>query len=335
MTPTPTKIGIIGGGAAGMGAAYRLVAAGHDVHLFEVDPRLGGDCFGVDMPMPDGSTRRIDAGVSDFNMQTFVAVKALLDELKLDYHPITQNASFSYPDGDSVYAFIDGEPRFVQEPDDKERFLSEIARFRSQCVEVLDDERCTDWTLQRWLDAHDYSQPFRDLYLYPRAIGAFPMPNTPAAEYRVRTIVAFWRMHGIVGDDGPAPRMCVEGGMYRYCDAFQHWFVRQGGQLHCATRVVGVARRRDHIELRAVTRGDEHITHKLDHVVFATNSNEVIPLIEDATDDERSIYAEFPYQRARLSIHQDTRLMPSDRACWAAYNYVVPRDGQPRSWHGC
>jgi uncharacterized protein with NAD-binding domain and iron-sulfur cluster len=56
-------IAIIGGGAAGMGAAYGLVKAGFDVSLFEQGARLGGHCFGIPVCRPDGKIVRIDAGV--------------------------------------------------------------------------------------------------------------------------------------------------------------------------------------------------------------------------------------------------------------------------------
>ncbi len=41
-TSTKLKIGIIGAGAAGMAAAWDLTGAGHEVELFESEPRVGG-----------------------------------------------------------------------------------------------------------------------------------------------------------------------------------------------------------------------------------------------------------------------------------------------------
>ena len=42
MSGEPQTVGIIGGGVAGLTAAYRLLQKGHRVHLFEAGPQLGG-----------------------------------------------------------------------------------------------------------------------------------------------------------------------------------------------------------------------------------------------------------------------------------------------------
>ena len=68
------KVAVVGGGAAGMGAAIALTKSGMDVSLFEAEPRLGGHCFGVSVSLWDGRTFRIDAGVSDFNPTTLEAL---------------------------------------------------------------------------------------------------------------------------------------------------------------------------------------------------------------------------------------------------------------------
>ena len=76
-----------------MAAALELVEGGARVVLVEGAARVGGNCLGVDVPLPGGGAHRIDAGVSDFNRDTFVRFGALLDELGLETDPIGQDAS--------------------------------------------------------------------------------------------------------------------------------------------------------------------------------------------------------------------------------------------------
>ncbi|MEM9454920.1 MAG: FAD-dependent oxidoreductase [Myxococcota bacterium] len=323
------KVAIVGGGVAGMGAAQRLVEAGYDVTVFELLPRLGGDCFGVDVQLPGRGMCRVDAGVGDFNQRTFVRVKALLDQLGLEYRPIVQDTAFMTPRGETLYYFRNGQLRADWPQEQIDSLQAEITRFNLECVEVLDNEEMADWTLVRYLHERGYSTTFADLYAYPRAMGCFPMPDDDPAMYRMRGLVAFWNMHGIVGGKGPAERMVVVGGMHHYCAAMHHWLEDHKARILCGTRVVGVVRRSEAIEIRAITRDDEHLAFKMDHVLFATNPNEVLPLLEDAGPDEVAAFNSFAYQRARLVVHLDERLMPRDRQSWGSCNYIVPGDSGP------
>ena len=317
-----TTVAVVGGGAAGMGAAHALVKAGLTVTLFDGNPRLGGHCFGVAVPLGNAETVHIDAGVSDFNLATFVTVEALLQELGVAYYPVCQDASFMTPDREPVWFSRSGQPTFVQQPQDRERLVAEIKRFNSSCVEVLADITYTEWTTRKYLDARGYSDEFRTLYFNPRAQGCFPMPDRRPDDYLIRSLVAFWRMHGIVGP-GPAKRMVVKGGMHAYCAAFEQWMTARGAQLRLSTPVVGIARRKNRIRIRAIDATRTNLSFEFDHVVLATNANHVTPLLEDATQEERQIYAGFGWQRARLVVHQDERLMPRDRSTWGAYNYLI------------
>lgn len=315
-------VAVVGGGAAGMGAAYALIKAGLPVTLFEAEPKLGGHCFGVSMPLPDGKSARVDAGVSDFNRATFTTVGNLLTELGVDYYPVCQDASFMTPDGAPVWFSRAGTLHFLRPPESPEQFKTEITRFNTTCIEVLSDGTFAEWTTQKYLDARGYSEDFRRLYFNPRAQGCFPMPDKPPAAYMIRSLVAFWRMHGIVGPGRP-DRMIVRGGMHAYCAAFEDWVRQREGVLQLGTRVVGISRRKNRIRIRALSPVRENLTFEFEHVVIASNANQVIPLLEDATQEERRIYAGFGWQRSRLVVHRDNRLMPHDRATWGAYNYLV------------
>jgi len=312
-----------------MGAARRLVEAGCEVTLIECLPRLGGDCFGVDVPLPDGGSHRVDVGVSDFNIDTFVRIRSLLDELELQYRPICQDASFMTPAGETTMFTQGGQLETLEEGLDAGSLAEEIARFNLACVEVLEGEAYGGWTLGRYLHAKGYSQALAEHFLYPRAIGCFSMPDGDPAEMPVQSLVRFWRMHGLVGG-GPARRMSVVGGMHVYCAAMQRWLAEMGADIRCSTRVIGIVRREDGVEIRAITRDDEHLVFGVDHVVVATNPNEALPLLEDPSAQESAAFDGIPYQRARLVVHTDAAVLPPDPGTWGAYNYIVPRGAAPK-----
>lgn len=339
MSAAERTVAVVGGGIAGIGAAYSLTKAGYKVSIFELGNRLGGNCFGIDVEDDAGKVHRVDAGVTDFNMDNFPSVKMLVEEMGMPYRPIEQDASFMHPSGATSWHTQDGQPVFRDTPQDEARLKAEMAKFSQECVEILSDDRFKDVTLGQYLDEKGYGEEFRNLYLYPRAAGSFPMPDTPAGDYWARGMVAFWNIHGIVGGKGKANRQVVVGGMYKYCEAFEGWLAARGGTVNTRSRVVGVARRHkakaagepvvDFVRVRYKTRDDAHKTGRFDHVVFACGSNRVTPLLEDKKDGEEGIFPKFPYQRAVVYIHRDPALMPDDRAAWQPYNYVLAEDGEP------
>ncbi|MCR9245127.1 MAG: FAD-dependent oxidoreductase [bacterium] len=323
------EIAVIGGGAAGIGAAHRLRQCGFRVLLIEAAPQLGGNCVGFDLPGPDGSSFTVDVGVSDFNRTTFTAVASLIEELGLPTRPINQDAHFASPDGESLWACRNGSWEFRSDPGGNATALArEATAFATQALEVLRDPRFEHASLGTYLDHLGASEAFRSAILYPRAAGCFPMPDTDPADFPVRQLIEFWNVHGIVSDQ-PADRRCVEGGMHRYVRAFEQHFVDRGGELHCGTRVVGVSRRKQGVEIRAVDEQNRQRLLTVDHVVLTGHARHSLHLLDEPTQEERHALCRFRCQRARMAIHQDTSLMGSDRDLWGGFHYIVPRGGVP------
>src|SRR5688500_1808993 len=129
------RVAIIGGGAAGMGAAKVLLDAGLDVTLFEELPRLGGHCFAV--PVPHGKrTVLVDAGVSDFNRVPSHEVRHCMVELGLAASPVVQDSTCTTVDGHPVWTTKGGTRRVIDHIHDEARFFADIDLFRATCVEV-------------------------------------------------------------------------------------------------------------------------------------------------------------------------------------------------------
>src|SRR6185436_2299705 len=72
-------------------------------------------------------------------------------------------------------------------------------------------------------------------------------------------------------------------------------------------------------------------TLRFDQVVLAVNPNQVLPLLEDASDEEKRAFEGVGWQRARVVVHQDRSLMPAQREAWGAFNYLVGEEGVPAS----
>lgn len=327
--PMRATIAIVGGGAAGIAAAHQLVGSGHQVMLLEAAPQLGGNCVGASVFGDDGSLHKLDLGVSDFNARTFSTVKALFDDLGVSARPIVQDASFARPDGKTLWFIRDGEPHFSVELSDERRFRGEMARFRAEACEVLEDPAFDDWTLGRYVAHRGYSDEVYRLYLEPRAMGCFPTPQGDVAGLSIRALVAFWKIHGLVGAE-VSERMAVVGGMHRYVERFTEAFVARGGALHTSTSVLAVERHGVGVVIHAQTATGERRSLDVDHVIFATPPQTTRRMIADISLREDESLGRMTGQRALVFAHRDTALMPDDRDAWCAYNYVVVDGCAPR-----
>ena len=100
MSEQPRTIGIVGGGVAGLTAAYRLLQAGHRVRLFEAGPSLGG------------LVRTFEVGGEPLErfyhhiFTTDTAVVRLINEVGVNERLIWRPSKVGIFYGDRIYPFV-------------------------------------------------------------------------------------------------------------------------------------------------------------------------------------------------------------------------------------
>lgn len=318
------KVVVIGGGAAGIGAARTLLKSSLEVTVLEASARLGGNCAAVEVADASGNVRTVDAGVSDFNRTTFTEFTRLVDELGLPTQPIGSDVSFVSAQGHPVWSHRHGQWRAHAADFDIEQVIAEIEIFAERAVEVLDEPYFTGWTTEQYLDQLGLSDAFRTYYLYPRASGCFPTPDVDPAELEIRSLVRFWQIHGLVGRT-PADRHTIVGGMHRYPRAWARWFLEQGGTLRCGTRVLGVARGPRGVVIHAVDARGRRSRIDADHVLFATHASQALSMLDAPTLGERVVLSSFRARWAQVVVHRSPQLLGPDPDTWGAFNYVIDR----------
>jgi uncharacterized protein len=60
--------------------------------------------------------------------------------------------------------------------------------------------------------------------------------------------------------------------------------------------------------------------------VLACHSDQSLRMLADAGGTEAELLAAFAYQENEAVLHTDTSVLPSRRAAWASWNYLVPRE---------
>ena len=318
------KIAVIGSGISGLLSA-RLLAADHEVHVFESNGYAGGHANTVEFEV-FGRRYAADTGFMVFNDRTypnFVEMLRMLnvpgrwsdmsfsvrcDRSGLEYQGSSLNGLFAQRRNLLRPAFY--------------RMLLDVLRFNRRSLELLrsDDD---ELQLDQYLERNRYSRQFIEHYLVPMGAAIWSAPPDQFLRFPARFIVSFFNNHGLLTVRGHPRWKTVQGGAARYVEALTRPFVDRI-RLNCP--VVSVRRFPDRVAIRWQNGGPEDF----DAVVLAAHSDQSLRMLADASPAEQEILNAIGYQRNETVLHVDPSLLPQRRRAWASWNYRIPREeGQP------
>jgi uncharacterized protein len=315
------RVAIIGSGIAGLGCAWLLRQQGCEVSLFEANHYLGGHTHTVDVAL-DGVSAPVDTGFLVYNDRTYPKLIALFDELGIISAPSTMSFSVRSDLGRVEWAGTDLgsllaqpgnalRPRFW-------RMLGDLLRFNRETTAMHLEDRVYDVTIGEYLNAGDYSMPFREWYLLPMAAAIWSVPERDVLDFPLPTFVCFCHHHGLLQISGRPQWRTVVGGARTYVDRIAAGL----SDIRLSSPVRRVRRRLDSVEVST----DSVHGERFDQVVLACHSEQALTLLADASGEEARLLRSIRYQANRVLLHTDTRLMPTRRRAWAAWNYIAPAD---------
>jgi predicted NAD/FAD-binding protein len=312
----PMRIAVVGGGVSGLGAAYVLARGGHDVQLFEREPRLGGH---VNTVVHDGVA--LDTGFIVSNARSYPLLTRLFAELGVTFQRSEMSFSVSCDACGLEYA---GRRPFAQWRNaTSAQFTSllwEIGRWLRTARESVEGGAWEDVSLADYLAERRFSPAFRRHFIVPLTSALWSAAPARTLEIPAAYAIRFFDNHGMLGVRRHRWRT-VTGGAHTYVHALLRRvpFVRAGLPVRAIRRIgEGV-----------VVRTDDDELHAFDRVVVATHADEALALLEDASDAEREILGAFGYTRNDTVLHTDASLLPRTRAAHASWNYRVDGDERP------
>ena len=292
------KIAIVGGGAAGMTAAYLLDKV-HDVTVFEKEPILGGNIRTLNKNVRcDSLDNRItlDNGVVEFQRDYFPNFHKLMNELEVPLEDTPISSELFLPDGH--YYKSTGAIRYGCKTKWEKFFeslkltstmlpyLYFLVRMTLASQDSLRHRPVSDYLGNsisgRWLKMllmYAYSMPYKKIDDFPAEI-AIPLLAHSGMHTKWERIV---------------------GGVYTYIEKILLQF---SGSIHCNVNVVGVIRDSTGVQIKFANGEQQHF----DKIIFATTPDQVLALLKDPSENEIKRFTDWKLNEIDTVIHTDTTI---------------------------
>jgi uncharacterized protein len=321
---TGRRVAVVGGGIAGLTAAY-LLRGSCDVTLFEADARLGGHAHTHQLTAGDGRTQLVDSGFIVHNARTYPLLRRLFAELGVPTQLTDMSMSIScggcgleYAGGRGPRGMVAAVPAGSRAP--FLRMLTEIRRFYRAARALAASAGApggrpdnSEQTFGEFLVAGTYSSYFMHHFARPIVSSLWSSPPSTVFDYPVAYLSAFLANHGFLSARRSFAWRTVTGGSATYVDRIAARIPR----VLRGTAVRSVRRLGDRVEIR----DDAGHGHEFDAAVIAAHPDQALALLARPTSRERDTLGAFRYAANAVVLHTDTRLLPRRAAARASWNY--------------
>lgn len=306
------RIGIVGGGIAGLTAGHRLAAAGHDVTLFEAESELGGQA---------GTFAIAGTRLERFYHHLFhsdTTVLDLIEELGLGDRMVWNENRAGYLYGGHVYD--------LATPLDLLRFGP--LPFHARIIlglQTLWLQQFGDWRKLEKLTAKEWVLKHGPRSIYDVVWGA--LLQSKFGDYADQVSMA-WLLTKIQVRRSSNREFgetlgYMMGSFQLLIDALGHSIEEHGGQVHLSSPVERVLIENGRIQGLAVRKADDLREHRFDAVIMTVGSPVVLRIAPDLPEELRSLLASQVYQGAQVMVLElNSSLVPY-------YWLSVPEPGIP------
>lgn len=307
-------IAVIGGGIAGLSAAWRL-STHHRVTLMERHEVAGMDAHSLDL-QHDGGTARVDVPLRVLYEGYYPTLIAQYHELGVQLERTNYAGSFSALGGDTYYRYANWlvAGRSIPLPAlpigrRALRINRDLVRFYRLAPIALRESQDSEEPLGSWLDRAKFSTEFSEGFLIPTFAAVCTCSAAAVRAYPARVILDY------------LTRGLTFGGVRRVVMGTREVVRRLTepvAELRCGVRVRSIGPAPDGVRVR--WEGGEQV---FDHVVVATQANQATTMLDPAFRREREALERFAYEPSEVVVHTDTRLAPRDRRYWAPVNIIT------------
>lgn len=311
------KIAVVGAGVAGLTAAWKLQAVA-DVTVYEKNDYIGGHTRTLTLPDgPDAGTQ-VDTGFIVMNHRNYPHFTDLLKEWRVYLED--SDMSFSYHEIESGYAYAGTTfkgvfPGLKYLVDRRHwHLLRELRRFGVVGSEALQDHSAAKQSLGEFLNAHGFSDTFRDRYLFAMGAAIWSSPPEYLTHFPAEPYLHFFENHGLLTLKNRPQWRVISGGSQSYV---KQALSRLQATVHTSRSPEKIFRSPGRAELRFAGGTTEHY----DHVVIGAHADEALKLLGDPDAEEKTFLGAWTYQPNEVVLHTWEGVMPGPKSCWASWNF--------------
>ncbi len=318
------KIAIIGSGISGLGAAYLLNEAGHDITVYEKNHYIGGHSRTMEVAM-GGKNIPVDTGFIVFNYRNYPELTSMFKHLSvaveksdMSFGASIKNGWFEY--GTQKPSAIFTQKRNIFRPQFW-KMMRDIFKFNANAKKYID----SNITLGECLAELKLGDWFKNYYLLAMGGAIWSTPTNGMLDFPVRSFIRFFDNHGLITINDQPQWYTVTGGSREYVKKLTASF-KDKILLNCGAQKVI----RENNKVKVIdSKGNEG---EFDQVVFACHSDQAMKILQNPTQEEKAIIGAVKYQPNKAILHCDESFMPKRKGAWASWVYLsdVEKDDRPQ-----
>lgn len=300
------RIAVVGGGAAGLGAAWRL-SEKYDVTVYEKESELGGHAASVPFK---NTGKRVDLGVMITLPWAYPNLHCMFER----YHVRTRAAAASL-----LVSFAPpGEAEQTWSTDSQQSalfasFSLEASRFEALMFEIaalpLEQQLAP---ISFYLDGRvdgvphsgGFSAAFRSRALAP-LLSLFLVTRRSLLDTPAFSLSMMFR-YGTLSFFSPTTWRTIVGSTHDYVARLTRSF---RARFLLSTEVVRVERRSDRVVVHDAAEPEPSKAEHYAHVVMATGADVAKRLLQDLDPAEEDVLGAFRYEDAYVFLHQDRSVL--------------------------
>ncbi len=311
------KIAIIGSGISGLSAAY-LLSKKYEVYLFEKNSRLGGHTRTINV---DHSSRQIpiDTGFIVFNEKNYPDLTKFFQLLKIDYKDSDMSFAISNKlpkieySGKSFFTLFASINNLVSLKFYK--MIFEIKKLYSICSKLEINSKNSKLTLDDFLNKHKFSDYLKDYHILPMISSIWSSNIDDVRKFPLITFINFFKNHDLFSFKKRPQWKFISGGSNQYIKKIINLNNFKYFTNYQILKII-----RDNNNIIIIDKDNKQ--NSFSKLVFATHGDQILPLLDNPTNQEIDIFNRFKYSNNLACLHTDNSLMPESKIAWSSWNFI-------------